>query len=154
MGNSPSNKYINFEDMQSAINNKEYIIINTLPEAQQTCLIVGTLNMNNEVEILNANLKADKSIRIIVYGPNSSDPSVNKKYEQLLSLGFSNVFIYGGGLFEWLLLQDIYGKDQFKTTIQERDILKYKGQFRLQSEYKGLQSGRADAPLRLNQNYH
>ncbi len=127
MGNSPSNKYINFEDMQSAINNKEYIIINTLPEAQQMCLIVGTLNMNNEVEILNAHLKSDKSIRIIVYGINSSDPNVTKKYEQLLSLGFSNVFIYGGGLFEWLLLQDIYGKDQFKTTTQERDILKYKG---------------------------
>ena len=127
MGNSPSNKYINFEDMQSAINNKEYIIINTLPETQQKCLIVGTLNMNNEVEILNTHLKADKSIRIIVYGMNSSDNAVNKKYEQLLSLGFSNVFIYNGGLFEWLLLQDIYGKDQFKTTAQERDILKYKG---------------------------
>ena len=127
MGNSPSNKYINFEDMQSAINNKEYIIINTLPETQQTCLIVGTLNMNNEVEILNAHLKADKNIRIIVYGANSSDASANKKYEQLLSLGFSNVFIYNGGLFEWLLLQDIYGKEQFKTTRQERDILKYKG---------------------------
>ena len=31
-----------------------------------------------------------------------------------------------GGIFEWLLLQDIYGDDQFKTTSRELDILKYK----------------------------
>ena len=32
-----------------------------------------------------------------------------------------------GGLFEWLLLQDIYGNDYFKTTTIENDFLKYKG---------------------------
>lgn len=127
MGNSISNKYINFEDMQSAIANKNYIIINTLPENKQPCLICGTLDMKNEEEILNTYLKSNKSIKIIVYGMNSQDESVNKKYEQLLALGFYNVFIYNGGLFEWLLLQDIYGKELFLTTTQERDILKYKG---------------------------
>ena len=40
---------------------------------------------------------------------------------------FTNVFIYPGGLFEWLLLQDIYGFDDFPTTKKERDHLKYKG---------------------------
>jgi hypothetical protein len=127
MGNSISNKYINFEDMQSAIANKNYIIINTLAENKQPCLICGTLDMKNEEEILNTYLKSNKSIKIIVYGMNSQDESVNKKYEQLLALGFYNVFIYNGGLFEWLLLQDIYGKELFLTTTQERDILKYKG---------------------------
>ena len=83
--------------------------------------------MKNEEEILNTHLKSNKSIKIIVYGMNSQDTSVNKKYEQLISLGFYNVFIYNGGLFEWLLLQDIYGKESFLTTSQERDILKYKG---------------------------
>ena len=58
---------------------------------------------------------------------NSSDSSVNKKYDQLIALGFHNVFIYSGGLFEWLLLQDIYGRDMFLTTTHERDILKFKG---------------------------
>ena len=38
-----------------------------------------------------------------------------KKYDQLIGLGFVNVFIYPGGLFEWLLLQDIYGYDNFPT---------------------------------------
>ena len=113
--------------MQSAIANKDYIIINTLPENKQPCLICGTLDMKNEEEILNTYLKSNKSIKIIIYGMNSQDSSVNKKYEQLLSLGFYNVFIYNGGLFEWLLLQDIYGKELFLTTTQERDILKYKG---------------------------
>jgi hypothetical protein len=127
MGNTTSIKYINFEDMQSAIANKEYIIISTLSANNQACLIAGTLSMNNEVEILNNYLKSDKNIRIVIYGMNSQDLAINKKYEQLSILGFVNVFIYGGGLFEWLLLQDIYGKDSFLTTSLERDILKYKG---------------------------
>jgi hypothetical protein len=58
---------------------------------------------------------------------NSQDHTVEKKYEQLLSLGFYKVFVYNGGMFEWLLLQDIYGKEIFMTTKSERDILKYKG---------------------------
>lgn len=128
MGNSQSiNYYINFEDMQTAIANKEYIIINTLNVNQQECLIAGTLTLANEEEILNTYLKTNITIRIIVYGSNSNDITVKKKHEQLLALGFINVFIYNGGLFEWLLLQDIYGSELFLTTKQERDILKYKG---------------------------
>jgi hypothetical protein len=37
------------------------------------------------------------------------DLSVYKKYAQLKSLGFTNVSIYMGGLFEWALLQEVYG---------------------------------------------
>lgn len=127
MGNTNSINYINFEDMQASINNKEYLIINTLRENQQQCLIMGTISMSNEEEILNTYLKSNRNVRIIVYGMNSTEPNITKKYEQLLGLGFANVFIYSGGLFEWLLLQDIYGKDVFPTTANERDILKYKG---------------------------
>ena len=50
-----------------------------------------------------------------------------KKYAQLTGLGFINVYIYPGGLFEWLLLQDIYGQDDFSTTKNELDHLKFKG---------------------------
>jgi len=127
MGNTNSTNYINFEDMQASINNKEYIIINTLISHQQQCLIRGTIFMTSEEEILNSYLKSNRNVRIIVYGMNSTDPNVTKKYEQLLGLGFLHVFIYSGGLFEWLLLQDIYGKDLFPTTTNERDILKFKG---------------------------
>jgi hypothetical protein len=127
MGNTASTKYINFEDMQVAIANKEYLIINTLVATQQACLIAGTLNMKNEEEILNTYLKTNREVRIIIYGINGTDPNINKKYDQLIALGFSHVFIYNGGLFEWLLLQDIYGKESFLTTTIERDILKFKG---------------------------
>ena len=41
-------------------------------------------------------------------------------------LGLKNIYIYSGGLFEWLLLQDIYGEDEFPTTSKELDILKFK----------------------------
>ena len=43
----------------------------------------------------------------------------------MIALGFSQLYIYYGGLFEWLLLQDIYGND-FSTTTQNLDILKYR----------------------------
>jgi enhancing lycopene biosynthesis protein 2 len=34
--------------------------------------------------------------------------------------------VYTGGLFEWLLLQDIYGTQEFLTTKKELDLLKFK----------------------------
>ena len=49
-----------------------------------------------------------------------------EKYSQLSSLGFYNIYIYAGGIFEWLMLQDIYGKPEFPTTKNELDILKFK----------------------------
>ena len=69
-------------------------------------------------------LEKNKSIRIIVYGMNSTDETIVKKYDQLIGLGFTNVYIYLGGLFEWLLLQDIYGLEEFTTTSKQLDILK------------------------------
>jgi hypothetical protein len=63
---------------------------------------------------------------IIVYGKNSTDITILHKYEQLLKLGFTNVHIYTGGIFEWMLLHEIYGKDLFKITQYEIDILRYR----------------------------
>jgi hypothetical protein len=127
MGNSQSIKVINFEDMQFCIKDENTLIINTLDEHNQGCLILGTLDIKKEIQILNNQLNKDRSVKIIIYGMNSTDNSPIKKYEQLIGLGFYNVYIYRGGLFEWLLLQDIYGKEHFKTTSSELDILKYKG---------------------------
>ena len=127
MGNTQSIKKINYEDMQTIIKNPEvYFIINTLPLSEQQCLIVNTTLANEEEIIINKFIKENKGICIIVYGKNCNDETVNKKYQQLLSLGFYNIFVYFGGMFEWLLLQDIYGKDLFPTTKKELDLLKYK----------------------------
>ena len=76
--------------------------------------------------MINTYLKRNKHINIIIYGKNAHQTKLFKKYEQLLKLGFINVYIYPGGLFEWLCLQDIYGKENFPTTTDELDILKFK----------------------------
>lgn len=126
MGNNPPNK-INYEDMQTAVKNPEiYLIINTLPQSDQNCLIINTVTASNEEEIINQYIGKNTKIQIIIYGKNCNDDSVNKKYQQLYSLGFYNIYLYSGGMFEWLMLQDIYGKDLFPTTRKELDLLKYK----------------------------
>jgi hypothetical protein len=129
MGNSQSIKKIGFEDMQIVIKNPEiYLLINTLPNSEQGCLIINTINIEQEEAIINKYMHENKSIRIVIYGKNSNDELVNKKYQQLNSIGFYNIFAYSGGLFEWLLLQDIYGFDLFPTNKKELDLLKFKPQ--------------------------
>ena len=115
---------VNFEDVQNLKTNG--ILINTLPINMQDCLIIGTISVNEEERIMNSLLSKNKTCTIIIYGKNSNDESIYKKYEQLKKLGFTSAKIYIGGLFEWLLLQDVYGDDEFKTTKKELDILKFK----------------------------
>jgi hypothetical protein len=129
MGNSQSSSIkINYEDIQFIIKNSEgHLLINTLSTTEQNCLIINTININNEENIINSCIKRGaKDIKIIIYGKNSNDEKLYNKYNQLTSLGFYNVYIYTGGLFEWLMLQDIYGEKEFPTTKKELDILKYK----------------------------
>ena len=134
MGNTTSIKKIGFEDMKYVIKNKKknYVMINTLTITEQGCLIPGTVSIQDEEAFINRHL--NKNISIIIYGKNANDDSIFKKYEQLLKLGFNSVFVYTGGIFEWLLLQDIYGKDEFPTTSEELDILKYRAATVLQDK--------------------
>ena len=128
MGNSQSIQKINYEDIQYVIKNSEnHILINTLNDGEQDCLIQNTINVDKEVELINKLIKiGNKQLKIIIYGRNCNDEKLYAKYNQLSSLGFYNVYIYMGGLFEWLMLQDIYGTSEFPTTKKELDILKYK----------------------------
>ena len=128
MGNSPSVRKVNFEDVQHAIKHQQNnLLINTLDLTDQSCLIKNTVPINEEVKLINNYLSKKKNVNIIVYDKNANAPNLMKKYEQLVGLGFVNVYIYPGGLFEWLLLQDIYGMEDFGTTIEELDHLKFKG---------------------------
>jgi rhodanese-related sulfurtransferase len=128
MGNSQSAIKINYEDVQYVIKNKEtHILINTMREFEQDCLIPNTVSIQNEVELINTFIKVgNKHIKIIIYGRNCNDEKIYTKYNQLVSLGFYNVYIYPGGIFEWLMLQDIYGEKEFPTSKKEIDFLKYK----------------------------
>ena len=125
MGNSTSIKKINFEDIQTSIKDNNTIIISTLNSKLQNCLIKGTILLNNEEKVINANLN-NYNLKIIIYDKNCNEQKPYDKYKQLISLGFRNIYIYSGELFEWLLLQDIYGFDNFPTTTKEIDILQYK----------------------------
>ncbi len=128
MGQSPSVRKVNFEDVQYAIKQRQnYLLINTLDSGEQQCLITKTIGISQEERIINEYLNKKVNVNIIVYDKNANAPNLMKKYEQLIGLGFINVYIYPGGLFEWLLLQDIYGSEDFPTTIDERDHLKFKG---------------------------
>ena len=128
MGNSQSTQKINYEDIQYVISNSQtHLLINTLNESEQDCLIINTTNIKNEEVVVNRLIQSSgKNIKIIVYGRNCNDEKIYTKYNQLKSLGFYNVYIYTGGLFEWLMLQDIYGDKEFPTTKKELDFLKFK----------------------------
>jgi hypothetical protein len=127
--NQKSNK-VGFDDMQKAIRSQDkYLIINTLQMGEQDCLIRHTISINQEEKMINDLISnyAHHTKIIILYGKNATDASPEKKYKQFQSLGFSHIYIYAGGLFEWMLLQDIYGDDEFPTTTKVLDILKYSG---------------------------
>ena len=117
----------NFDIIQNNITTKhDFILINTLLDTNQDCLIKYTINAKKENEIINDLLHKNKKKEIVVYGMNHKDISIIKKYSQLKKLGFTNVHIYFGGLFEWLLLKEVYGSINFPTDGETNDILKYK----------------------------
>jgi len=80
MGNSQSSQKINYEDVQYVIKNSElHVLINTLNEHEQGCLIPNTININKEVELINQFIKnGNKQVKIIIYGRNCND----EKYTQ------------------------------------------------------------------------
>jgi hypothetical protein len=103
------------------------IIINTMSLTDQEILICRTTPAKEEEAALNHLLDTYQTanVRIVIYGRNSADTSVFVKQDQMRKLGFTHVYVYLGGLFEWLLLQDVYGEDAFPTTGKCVDILKY-----------------------------
>jgi hypothetical protein len=120
---------VNFEIILRVLKDPDkYILINTLPSNEQGCLIKNTISYDSEEKTINDLLDnyGHKTKTFIIYGKNCSDDSVEKKRLQLLNLGITNVFVYCGGLFEWVLLQDIYGASEFPTSSKILDILKYK----------------------------
>jgi hypothetical protein len=124
---------IGFNDVLLAIQQPEkYIIINTMQPNEQTIIIKGTLSLQMEEIVINKIIQTKKydEQMIIIYGKNSTDQTIELKYKQLKTIGFTQVYVYYGGMFEWILLQEIYGKDLFMTNetngIFEINILLFK----------------------------
>ena len=119
---------IGFDDILHCIKTPDkYAIIHTMP-ASETLLISGTLTPLEEESFINEHLSqyVEHQKTIVLYGRNCCDDTPRKKRAQLLSLGISDVYVYPGGLFEWLLLQDIYGVNEFPTTTAVADLLAYR----------------------------
>ena len=109
MGQTSSIPKCSFQELQKK--KDEFILINTLPLNKQNYLIKGTMKASEETNQMNDYLYKNKKIEIIIYGIDYKDPTISKKFIQLKTLGFENVSVYMGGLFEWALLQEIYGSN-------------------------------------------
>jgi hypothetical protein len=118
----------NYNELQNKVRlkNDDIVLINTMNLSKQDYLIKGTIKASNEEEIINKLLKTNKNKEIIIYGIHHTDLTVIKKYNQLKKLGFKNVHIYFGGMFEWLLLQDVFGVINFQTDGTISNIVDYK----------------------------
>ena len=126
MGSGQSINKLNYEDILHIIQfPAEFTVINTMNLLEQECLIPTTIPATQEETVLNRLLKERQTERkIVIYGKNCNDDSVVTKYKQICSLGFANVYVYPGGMFEWLLLEDVYG--DFPVVNKALDLLKYK----------------------------
>jgi hypothetical protein len=125
MGNTTSTCLVNYEKVQQARITR-CLLIHTMEETEKT-LIQGSLTAEMELKSINELMsKNEFDTSIIVYGRNDHDyDGLMTKQKQLKSLGFRNVFIYLGGMFEWLLLQDVFGANLFPTTVAKVDLLRF-----------------------------
>ena len=130
MGNSISiQNIVNFEDVQKFVSDtKSHVIINVMEISDQDILILNTISAETEADVINSLIdEGEFDRKILVYGKNNGDiEKIFNKQKKLMNYGFTEVYVYLGGLFEWVLLQDIYGKDLFKTSRSVSDILSYK----------------------------
>jgi len=105
---------------------KDMLLITTLP-FDGLC-IQGTVDsIEKEEQLINNALESGKTGEMIlfIYGKDCSDISPVKKAQQFIDLGFRNVYVYLGGIFEWVLLADLYGIEDFSVTggnINEENI--------------------------------
>ena len=128
------NDLVSYKYIQDIIEDRNSVLINTLDDSitSQACLILSSIHAIDEIDVIDKILsntdslgRTTETVEIVIYGKNSTDMTTWVKYNQLIDYGFERVKIYTGGIFEWMLLQDIYGDDLFPTTAPNRDILKF-----------------------------
>uniref|UniRef100_A0A6C0B736 Rhodanese domain-containing protein n=1 Tax=viral metagenome TaxID=1070528 RepID=A0A6C0B736_9ZZZZ len=121
MGNT-TQATANYDD----IRHSQCILIHIMED--ESILIERTILIEKETIKINSLLAENNyDTHIIVYGKNVDDYELLvQKRNQLLKLGFRNVWFYPGGLFEWILLRDVFGTRQFSTTADAKDLIKYR----------------------------
>ncbi len=112
------NYILNFDDMKIAVE-RGYIICHIMDEIDGTILIKNTLSVKDEIKKINDLIKQSKfDETIVLYGRNYTDLElIVQRFQHLISFGFTRVFIYVGGLYEWILMQNLYGDKLFPTNV-------------------------------------
>tara|TARA_B100000401_G_scaffold103107_2_gene66725 strand:+ start:3901 stop:4293 length:393 start_codon:yes stop_codon:yes gene_type:complete len=117
MGNVQTINKVTYETIQEiSLHRRDTFMICTISSEKEKYVILNTVPISKEESIINdliVNRQFQK--KIIIYGENMYDERIIKKYNQLKTFGFQNCYIYFGGLFEWILLQDVYGTELFPT---------------------------------------
>jgi hypothetical protein len=122
MGNTMSSLPVLERATFDDVSDPRYLLINVLSENEQDVLIQGTVSCTDEVAEVEKAIQEKKGI--IVYGRNNHDDRVWVKYTQLKKLG-GKPKVYVGGLFEWILLQELYGNERFPLTSYKFDPYQY-----------------------------
>lgn len=117
MGNAQSFAKVTYEYVKDiTTNNQQVLLVSTLKRDKEKYGILRTIPIDNEESYINDLInKRQYGVIIVLYGENMYDTTVITKYNQLKKIGFNSCYIYFGGLFEWFLLQDVYGSEMFPT---------------------------------------
>lgn len=93
-------------------------LITVMERDESDKVIKGTIPFKEEEITMNSIIKQNKmdTVTVIVYGKDACDERIYKKAKQMMELGFKRVRIYIGGMFEWNLLVELYGDENFPTS--------------------------------------
>ena len=81
---------------------KNIMLLNVLPEASyHDCHIEGSVNINYKIDIEDSMHNIDKDQLIVAYCASYSCNASSNAARKLEELGFTNVYIYEGGMKEW-----------------------------------------------------
>jgi hypothetical protein len=126
MGNTKT-KFIGFDKIIKLEDNELLI---TVMGYNTTTFIPKTIIPSQEESVINKiiNDKLQNNYTIYLYGKSSKDMElIGKKINQLKELGFYNFAVYAGGFFEYLLLRESFGSNDFPIVgnIESADVIDF-----------------------------
>jgi len=105
-------KEIGVTDFTKLLGTDRVLLFNGLKKQYHSCIIPRTIPYSDMKKVIK-NMKEENIA--VVYCANYSCNASHKFAEKKLS-HLETVYIYRGGVFEWLLLQKKYGKKKYPTS--------------------------------------
>ena len=105
-------KEIGVTDFIKLIRTDRVLLFNGLKKQYHSCVIPGTIPYSDMRKVIkNMSVEHIPVVYCANYSCNASHKFAEKKLGHL-----ETVYIYSGGVFEWLLLQKKYGKKKYPTS--------------------------------------